>query len=193
MCSKAEHRSGGFTLIEMLIVVAIIGILAAVAIPVFSGYVLRSKSSEVFNILQGIKEKEEAYFSEFKYYSGDIAYTPYACDGVARTSTFPWAIAANSEWAKIGFDPGGPTYYTYKVDTPYSDAGVFSGDAFPTGFEVDPAPGSPTPLVVRPWYVVAACGDLDQNGKVALFFVTSINREVIQYNLTDSKVDDSVY
>ena len=45
----------GFTLIELMIVVAIIGILAAVAIPAYGDYTARAQSAEAFTLLDGIK------------------------------------------------------------------------------------------------------------------------------------------
>lgn len=45
----------GFTLIELMIVVAIIGILAAVAIPAYSDYTARAQASEAFNLMDGLK------------------------------------------------------------------------------------------------------------------------------------------
>ena len=52
----------GFTLIELMIVVAIIGVLAAVAIPAYNNYLVRAKVSEAFAVVQPYKMKFEEYF-----------------------------------------------------------------------------------------------------------------------------------
>ena len=61
-------RKGGFTLIELMIVVAIIGILAAIAIPNFLQFQLRSKTGEAKTNLAAIRTAEEGYFAEFSNY-----------------------------------------------------------------------------------------------------------------------------
>ena len=51
----APAKVNGFTLIELMIVVAIIGILAAVAIPAYQDYTAKAQSAEAFTILDGLK------------------------------------------------------------------------------------------------------------------------------------------
>ena len=66
---KSLHtRKGGFTLIELMIVVAIIGILAAIAIPNFLRFQLRARSSEGKTNLAAIRTAEEGYNAEFGTY-----------------------------------------------------------------------------------------------------------------------------
>lgn len=54
-------QQGGFTLIELMIVVAIIGILAAIAIPAYQDYTVRSKMSEAINVASAAKAAVSEY------------------------------------------------------------------------------------------------------------------------------------
>ena len=73
---KLHVRKGGFTLIELMIVVAIIGILAAIAIPNFLRFQLKAKSSEGKTNLAAIRTAEQSYYSEFGVYvSADVSPT----------------------------------------------------------------------------------------------------------------------
>ena len=66
---KSFRKQEGFTLIELMIVVAIIGILAAIAIPNFMQYQAKSKQSEAKTNLGGIYTSEVAYFGEANTFS----------------------------------------------------------------------------------------------------------------------------
>ena len=74
MMSKIHTRRGGFTLIELMIVVAIIGILAAIAIPNFLKFQLKAKTSEGKTNLAAIRTAEESVFAEYgAYVSADTS------------------------------------------------------------------------------------------------------------------------
>lgn len=84
---KTGFYEKGFTLIEIMIVIAIIGILAAIAIPQFSAYRKRSFNSLAISDLRHAAVAQEAYYVEYKTYAnsnGALAVRPdfYTSKGV---------------------------------------------------------------------------------------------------------------
>jgi len=67
-----EHGDGGFTLIELMVVMAIIGILASVAIGEFMSYQAKAKQAEAKINLGGISKMAEAYYGEHSTYAARI-------------------------------------------------------------------------------------------------------------------------
>ncbi|NOK02008.1 MULTISPECIES: prepilin-type N-terminal cleavage/methylation domain-containing protein [Myxococcus] len=77
--SRFNPRNRGFTLIELMIVVAIIGILAAIAIPNFIKFQARSKQSEAKTNLKALYTAQKSFFSEKDRYSefaNEIGFAP---------------------------------------------------------------------------------------------------------------------
>lgn len=68
-----QRRTSGFTLIEVMITVAIIGILAAIAIPLYTDYVRRAYVSEALGTLAGMRPRMEQFFQDNRTYAGACA------------------------------------------------------------------------------------------------------------------------
>jgi type IV pilus assembly protein PilE len=63
------RRERGFTLLELMIVVAVVGILAAIAVPSYREYITRSKITEATSQLSDLRIKMEQYFMDNRRYS----------------------------------------------------------------------------------------------------------------------------
>jgi prepilin-type N-terminal cleavage/methylation domain-containing protein len=118
-----RRASKGFTLIELMIVVIILGVLAAIAIPSFMKPYHYSKTSEVQALLRDIAAKQEAYKAEFGQYLNVSVTMDF---GKRRPATAPradfgfvdWDPGADPDgtaWRQLGFAPQSAVRFGYVV------------------------------------------------------------------------------
>lgn len=161
-------RSLGFTTIELLIGVVIVGILAALAIPTFKTYVYRGRVSEAVTVLNEIKARQEAYRSHFGNYaavsgSGDWSSATYTPSTIPGSQPAVWPSSA--EWEELGLSS--PGYVRFRYATVAGQPGMTP----PTGSNLDST---------EFWYAAQAEGDLDGDGNSFILEVYSDSR--IMYN-----------
>jgi type IV pilus assembly protein PilE len=120
----------GFTLIEMMIVVAVIGILAAIAYPNYIDYVRRGNVADATSQLQDFKLRMEQRFADNRTYQG----TGTLCQ-VTVTNTDVGAItcvaATNEQFVATMTGAGSLSGYVYTID----QAGTKSTTALPTNWQ----------------------------------------------------------
>ncbi len=122
MMSKFHRSQKGFTLIELMIVVVIIGILAALAIPRFMRATTKSKQSEAKNILKQIYVMERSYFQE-----KDVYFSPGGAVTVQPGGTI----------ADLGIEIMSSARYSYTVTGGAATFTATAGSKGATGLDDD--------------------------------------------------------
>jgi type IV pilus assembly protein PilA len=159
-----RNKTSGFTLIELMIVVAIIGILAAIAIPNFIRYQLRSKTTEAKTVLGGIKTSQESFRAEYDNYIQTAMANP---DPAGDTLKVGWMVAVCNAACNrlmtdmcdtfdcIGYQPAGDVYYGYGTGRREAMVGTTAE------------------------YAAGAQSDLDGDGNHGSFYIASSNDEAL--------------
>lgn len=116
--TRSSHLKSGFTLIELMVVIAIVGILAAVALPSYTSYIARGKITDAVATLADYRIKMEQYFQDNRNYGaagaacpvavGTSSYVTYAC--TVGTPNTTYIATATSIAGSLGSATGDYTF-----------------------------------------------------------------------------------
>lgn len=116
------YRQNGFTLIEVMVVVAIIAILTAIAVPQYSDYVTRSKIPGAVSGLSDVRVRMEQYFQDNRTYVGGCTSLPSATD-----FTFACSNVQAATYTVTATGTGPMTGFSYTVDQSNARATTITG------------------------------------------------------------------
>jgi type IV pilus assembly protein PilA len=187
---KALRKQEGFTLIELMIVVAIIGILAAIAIPNFLTYQMKSRQAEAKTNLQAIKTSEVAFQAERGCYIGIAAEGVVAPGAGVKSVPLTWGAgvaptAPGALWcqaagvfggtfADVGFKATGNVMYRYGVDSSVAPAlGVGTGYTPATSCPLAIAGTTAAALAVQNNFIAIAQSNLDGDAAISTWDSTT--------------------
>ncbi len=173
-----KRRASGFTLLEIMVVVGIIGVLSSVALPAFRNLQLRSKQSERRVMVHALETAmQDLWVREGRYPGGtpeastfDGPWNPAFPPGMSKR---PWDRSPTyGDWSRLTISVEGSLYFSYRIQ-----AEAAAGDR---------------------WQLVLGYGDLDGDGRWNYAYRQAVDRvadgssvhEVTEY---DSSVFDSTF
>jgi type IV pilus assembly protein PilA len=105
----------GFTLIEMMITVAIVGLLAALAIPMYNRYQAKTRQSEAKINLAHVYASEKSFYAEYSAYISAFEALHFTPEGNKRYYTVGWSADMSAKVTGYGGSYGVPRYDSFNT------------------------------------------------------------------------------
>jgi type IV pilus assembly protein PilE len=125
-----NRQARGFSLIEILVAVAIVGILTAIAIPAYGSYVLRTRLTEAFAGLAGVQPNAEQYWANQRTFVGLDTETPSRMPPTSSNFTYALSNASASSYTVTATGQGPAAGFVYTID----QSGARATTSVPTGW-----------------------------------------------------------
>ena len=108
---RVDYRQQGFTLVELMIVVVVIGILSSIAVPAYTDYVKRGKAAEATSTLADMRIKMEQFFQDNRTYIGGpctptstVQFFTYSCSSGPSATAYILQAAGNASESMNSFN-----------------------------------------------------------------------------------------
>jgi len=201
---KILNRNAGASLVELIVVVCIVGILAAIALPILGDYIRNARLSEAVTNVQSIMESEQAYYVRFQRYTPDLAPCPDPMPTNLEAVNWPDG-GCDAGWAMLGWTPENAVNFQYTLFSAYDAAGdkvfnprggpaphagmdaLFGGSAtFGVNWEAEEFDSA---LAIMPsWCAVQAEADTDDDGASVFIRANSFNNKYFRW--PDAEAND---
>jgi len=175
----ARRRARGFTLVELMAVVAITGIMAALAVAALRNRVLASDTTSAKVVVKSIVAAEEHYRAENQLYfdvssSGASGWYPSGTIGPKNKMSFWLASGGDTaNWRTLAPDIRQPVSFGFRANAGLpTDTPKFENDLT----------SIPIPAVTEPWYLIQARADSNGNGVYCMVAAASWTPEVFAVN-----------
>ena len=174
--SSQQHQRG-FTLVELMVVVVIVGVLSVLAVTGYRKYTVSARNAEATQFLGAVRAAQEVYFQGFGQYCGDGNVATWPADPLPFDEKKLWGEPPGA-WGALGVRSPGRVWFKYSM------AAGAAGDAVPGAMQVPTPGGAANPIQdnSKPWYVVNGRADHTRDGVLSLFEVTSEKPDVFSAN-----------
>ena len=178
--SLRSHRRSAraFTLVELLVVVAIVGVLSTIGITLFRQHVSSGRSIEAFGMLQSIAAAQERWRAESqRYLDVSASLTSYYPVSTPSRSMNAWENTGHADaarWHRLNVTNSGAVQCVYT--TVAGNAGTDPND------EDSPVTLPTFGVQNEPWYLIHAKADLDGDSVFSLYMRSSQTGEVYVEN-----------
>ncbi len=179
---RSRPYQRGFTLVELMIVVAIIGVMSAIAMVGYRKYMNSARTGEAKVMLEAIRGAQETYKSEMLVYlnvsTSLTTYYPFTPATSTAGKKFAWVNSSGNNyanWALLNVKADSPVVFGYACV-----AGVGGAMTAPSGFS--PTPTMKTLPAGQPWFVTQASSYATGNPNPTLFATSSESAELFSSN-----------
>lgn len=148
--TQRQTRQQGFSLIELMIVVAVLGIIAAIAVPSYSDYQRKSRRSDAHKLLMQIVAKQEQYFQDNRSYSDDFT----KIGSLAASSVAAGSVTSDNNYytVTIALGTAAAPYYSYVLTaTPVAGTSQASDSCTTLTIDQDGTKGFTPPTAKGCW------------------------------------------